>query len=180
MNVIELHIPDVKLIEPEVYYDDRGFFYESYQNDRYREQLGIKKQFVQDNFSKSKQGVIRGLHFQCNYPQGKLISVLSGEVLDIAVDMRKESPYFGKWCSTILSEKNHRQLWIPEGFAHGFLVLSKYAYFLYKCTEYYYPEFEKTVVYNDPDLGIDWGSYYNGSFQLSAKDRAGLSFYSAI
>jgi len=155
MKVLETDIPDVKIIEPAVFGDDRGFFYESY-NEKYYDEAGIKGTFVQDNHSRSIKGVLRGLHFQVNHPQGKLVRITNGEVFDVAVDIRRGSPYFGKWVGVILSSENHRQLWVPPGFAHGFCVLSEQVDFQYKCTDYYYPEDEGSVIWNDPDIGIEW------------------------
>ena len=155
MDVIETSIPDVKLIEPKVFGDERGFFMETYQAKRYQE-VGIPGPFVQDNISCSQKGVLRGLHFQNPNPQGKLISVLQGEVFDVAVDIRVGSPTFGQWAGYLLNSENKRQLWVPEGFAHGFCVTSDTALFTYKCTDYYAPENEIPLRWNDPAIGIDW------------------------
>ncbi|ASQ46405.1 dTDP-4-dehydrorhamnose 3,5-epimerase [Legionella clemsonensis] len=168
MKVLNTKIDEIKIIEPQIYGDERGFFYESFQLIRYQEMLGINDSFVQDNLSRSRQGVLRGLHFQSQHTQGKLISVLAGEVFDVAVDVRLGSPTFGQWVSAILSAENRRQLWIPKGFAHGFYVLSPSADFFYKCTDYYYPEFELAISYQDPALSIAWPC--EGEVQLSAKD----------
>lgn len=168
MKILDTKIDDIKIIEPQVYGDDRGFFYESFQVERYQEMLGINDSFVQDNLSRSRQGVLRGLHFQSQHTQGKLISVLAGEVFDVAVDIRRGSPTFGQWVSAILSAENRRQLWIPKGFAHGFYVLSASADFFYKCTDYYYPEFELAIHYQDPTIAVDWPCGDN--VQLSGKD----------
>jgi len=166
VNVIQTPLPGVLLIEPKVFGDTRGFFLESYHEDRYRE-AGIPLRFVQDNHSRSRHGVLRGLHYQVTRPQGKLVRVTAGEVFDVAVDIRPGSPSFGKWFGANLSGENHRQLWIPPGFAHGFAVLSDSADFLYKCTDYYRPEDEGGIAWDDPDLAIEW--QVNGP-QLSAKD----------
>lgn len=172
MNVIDTVIDDVKIIEPRVFGDDRGFFLETFQADRYAEQAGIKENFVQDNHSRSAKHVLRGLHFQKTNPQGKLVRVVSGEVIDVAVDIRKDSPSFGKWASTILSAENKRQFWVPPGLAHGFLVLSDSADFEYKCTEYYDPSDEGCLLWNDPEVGIEWPVE---NPLLSEKDKLGLS-----
>lgn len=155
MNVIQTALPGVLIIEPKVFGDDRGFFFESYQAERYAD-AGIAGPFVQDNVSRSVKGTLRGLHLQEPRPQGKLVGVLSGAVYDVAVDVRRGSPTFGKWIGVDLSAQNKRQLWIPPGFAHGFCVTSDSADFMYKCTEYYAPEFEQSVRWDDPELGIDW------------------------
>lgn len=156
MKIIDTKIPDIKIIEPSVYGDERGFFYESFQAIRYKELLGIKDDFVQDNISRSSLGVLRGLHYQSQQIQGKLVTVLAGKVFDVAVDIRLGSPTFGLWVGTILSGENRRQIWIPQGFAHGFYVLSPTADFFYKCTDYYHPESELTINYSDPELNINW------------------------
>ena len=168
MKILETKIPEVKIIEPLVYGDERGFFYESFQAKRYESQLGIKDSFIQDNFSRSQKGVLRGLHYQSQQTQGKLVSVLAGEVFDVAVDIRLNSPTYGNWVSVILSGENRRQFWIPKGFAHGFYVLSPTADFFYKCTDYYHPESELSINYLDPQLAIDWP--IDNDLQLSAKD----------
>lgn len=155
MNVIETSLPGVLLIEPKVFGDRRGFFMETFQAERYR-QAGIELDFVQDNLSRSTQGVLRGLHYQLNHPQGKLVSVISGEVFDVAVDIRQGSPTFGQWYGAVLNDENHRQLYVPPNFAHGFCVLSDTVDFQYKCTDYYHPEDEIGVIWNDPAIGIDW------------------------
>jgi dTDP-4-dehydrorhamnose 3,5-epimerase len=170
VNVVATTIPDVKLIEPKVFGDARGFFLESY-NRRTLAPLGIDAEFVQDNHSKSARNVLRGLHYQIRQPQGKLVRVIAGEVLDVAVDIRRGSPTFGKWVSFVLSAENKRMAWIPVGFAHGFLVRSESAEFLYKTTDYYAPEHERSIVWNDPHLAIDW--QLDGAPVLSAKDRDG-------
>ncbi|GAB4524923.1 MAG: dTDP-4-dehydrorhamnose 3,5-epimerase [Pleurocapsa sp.] len=169
MNIIKTKIPDILIIEPQVFGDDRGFFLESFNEAKFQEQTGVKTQFVQDNHSRSGQNVLRGLHYQIKQPQGKLVRVVTGEVLDIAVDIRKSSPTFGQWVGCILSAANKRQLWIPVGFAHGFVVLSETADFLYKTTDYYAPEYERSILWNDPDVGIDWK--IAGEPILSAKDK---------
>ncbi|HBZ98697.1 MAG TPA: dTDP-4-dehydrorhamnose 3,5-epimerase, partial [Pseudomonas sp.] len=156
MKVVETSIPDVLIIEPKVFGDERGFFYESFNAAAFEAATGLKRQFVQDNHSKSQRGVLRGLHYQIQQPQGKLVRVVAGEVFDVAVDLRKSSPSFGRWFGTHLSAQNQRQLWIPEGFAHGFVVLSESAEFLYKTTDYYAPEHERSLLWNDPELGIQW------------------------
>jgi len=171
MKVIETSIPDVLIIEPKVFGDERGFFYESFNAAAFEAATGLKRQFVQDNHSKSQRGVLRGLHYQIQQPQGKLVRVVAGEVFDVAVDLRKSSPSFGRWFGTHLSAQNQRQLWIPEGFAHGFVVLSESAEFLYKTTDYYAPEYERSLLWNDPELGIEWP--FDEPPQLSAKDQAG-------
>lgn len=155
MKVKELEIPGVLLIEPAVYSDERGFFMETYHADRYAS-FGLPKKFVQDNHSKSSKGTLRGLHYQLGSPQGKLVRVTSGEVFDVAVDIRKGSPWFGKWVGVILSAENKHQLYIPEGFAHGFCVTSDSAEFQYKCTDYYAPAEERSIIWNDPQIGINW------------------------
>jgi len=171
MQVFDTAIPDVKLIEPKVFGDDRGFFLESFQAERYAQQAGITLAFVQDNHSRSARNVLRGLHFQRSKPQGKLVRVVRGEVLDVAVDIRRGSPTFGNVVSETLSEENKRQLWIPPGLAHGFVVLSETADFEYKCTDYYDPSDEGSLIWNDPDLNIDWRV---SDPILSAKDAQGL------
>jgi dTDP-4-dehydrorhamnose 3,5-epimerase len=169
MIIIETNIPDVLIIEPKVFGDDRGFFLESFNAKTFAEKTGINAQFVQDNHSRSSKNVLRGLHYQIQQPQGKLVRVVSGEVFDVAVDIRRNSPTFGKWMGCILSEQNKRQLWVPEGFAHGFVVLSETADFLYKTTDYYAPEYERSIQWNDPDIGIDW--QITEIPILSAKDK---------
>ena len=172
MNVIRTEIPDVLILEPKVFGDERGFFFESYNENTFRHTTGLDVRFVQDNHSRSQKGVLRGLHYQLPpAAQGKLVRCVVGEVFDVAVDMRKSSPTFGDWVGGRLSAENKRQLWIPGGFAHGFLVLSESAEFLYKTTDYYAPEQERCILWNDPDLGIDWPLM--GDPILSVKDRAG-------
>jgi len=177
MKIIKTEIPDVLIIEPKVFGDDRGFFYESFNKINFEEATGVTAEFVQDNHSKSAKGVLRGLHYQIKQPQGKLVRVVRGEVLDVAVDIRQSSSTFGRWVGTVLSGDNKRQLWMPEGLAHGFVVLSDTAEFLYKTTDYYAPEFERCIRWDDADLSIDW--------QLSAvplvsdKDAKGVTFKEA-
>ncbi len=170
MPIIPTEIPDVLIIEPKVFGDERGFFYESFNARNFAEETGSKSQFVQDNHSKSAKGVLRGLHYQIQQPQGKLVRVVAGEVFDVAVDIRKRSPTFGQWLGVVLSADNKRQLWLPAGFAHGFLVTSDYAEFLYKTTDYYAPEFERSILWNDPAIGINWP--ISGEPVLSNKDKA--------
>lgn len=172
MQATRLAIPDVVLLQPKVFGDARGFFFESFNQRAFDEATGTQHQFVQDNHSRSAQGVLRGLHYQIEQPQGKLVRVVRGAVLDVAVDIRRSSPTFGQWVSAHLSQDNQHQLWVPPGFAHGFVVLSDSADFLYKTTDYYAPAHERCIAWNDPALGIDWG--YPGTPQLSAKDAAGL------
>jgi len=172
MQVIATAIPDVLIIEPKVFGDARGFFFESYNERAFAQATGLQLNFVQDNHSRSAQGVLRGLHYQIRQPQGKLVRVVRGSVFDVAVDLRKSSPTFGQWVGVELSESNHRQLWVPPGFGHGFLVTSASADFLYKTTDYYAPEHERCIVWNDPDIGIAWP--LGGAPQLSGKDKAGL------
>jgi dTDP-4-dehydrorhamnose 3,5-epimerase len=155
MNIIPVDLPEIVLIEPRVFEDRRGYFLETYQAQRYLDH-GIPAGFVQDNLSYSRQGVVRGLHYQLQQPQGKLVMVLQGEVIDVVVDIRPDSPHFGKWSKNTLSSENHRQLYVPPGFAHGFLVTSAMAIVLYKCTDYYNPGDEYGILWNDPNLGIDW------------------------
>lgn len=176
MKVIPTEIPDVLIIEPQVYGDDRGFFLESFNQKDFREKTGVNTTFVQDNHSMSLKNVLRGLHYQIPNPQGKLVRVVSGSVFDVAVDARQSSPTFGQWVSCVLSAENKRIFWVPEGFAHGFIVLSERAEFLYKTTNYYYPQYEKTIAWNDADLGIDWPLEIPPI--LSPKDQAGQPFKS--
>ncbi|WP_146157089.1 dTDP-4-dehydrorhamnose 3,5-epimerase [Photobacterium rosenbergii] len=175
MNVIDTKIPDVKIIEPAVFGDDRGFFMETWQQGKFSE-LVAERTFVQDNHSKSKKGILRGLHYQTENTQGKLVRVVSGEVYDVAVDIRKNSPTFGQWVGVLLSADNKRQLWVPEGFAHGFYVTSDEAEFVYKCTDYYNPNAEKSIIWNDPGLDIKWPIKENTSPLLSLKDENGEFF----
>ena len=171
-TAIPTAIPDVLTLEPKVFGDDRGFFYESFNAREFAEVSGITTAFVQDNHSKSARGVLRGLHYQIQHPQGKLVRVIDGEVFDVAVDLRKSSPTFGQWVGEILSADNHRQLWVPPGFAHGFVVLSATAQFLYKTTDYWYPAHERSLLWNDPALGIAWPIDFVP--QLAAKDAAAV------
>ena len=170
MKVTPTAIADVLIIEPKVFGDARGFFYESFNQKAFNEATGTDHQFVQDNHSRSSKGVLRGLHYQIQHPQGKLVRVVRGSVFDVAVDIRKRSPTFGQWVGVELSEDNHRQLWVPPGFAHGFLVLSDTAEFLYKTTDYYAPAHERSLLWNDPDVGVAWP--ITGEPQLAAKDAA--------
>lgn len=171
MNIIPSEIPDVLVLEPKVFGDARGFFYESY-NRRAMTEAGIPDDFVQDNHSRSAKGVLRGLHYQIQNTQGKLVRVISGSVYDVAVDLRKSSPTFGKWVGMELSAENKRMAWIPKGFAHGFVVTSDAAEFLYKTTDYWAPQFERSLLWNDPALGIAWS--LEGEPTIAAKDAAGL------
>ena len=177
MNVTRLSITDVLLFEPKVFGDERGFFYESFNQARFDEAVGRNVKFVQDNHSRSAKGVLRGLHYQIQQAQGKLVRVAAGTVFDVAVDLRASSPTFGQWVGEILSAENKRQLWIPEGFGHGFVVLSDSAEFLYKTTNYYAPQYERSIAWNDPDLAIDW--QFDGMPSLSAKDAQGSSLRNA-
>ena len=172
MKVTATAIPDVLVLEPRVFEDNRGFFLESYNQKRFDDAVGRNVHFLQDNHSRSVRHVLRGLHYQIHQPQGKLVHVIAGEVFDVAVDLRRSSPTFGKFVSMVLSAANKKQLWIPEGFAHGFLVLSEAAEFLYKTTDYYSPQDERCVIWNDPAIGIDWPK--DGKPILSAKDLLGL------
>ncbi|RCJ06768.1 dTDP-4-dehydrorhamnose 3,5-epimerase [Cupriavidus necator] len=171
MNVIATEIPDVLILEPRVFGDDRGFFFESFNARQFQDATGLVRTFVQDNHSRSARNVLRGLHYQVGRPQGKLTRVVVGEVFDVAVDLRRQSPTFGKWAGVMLSAENRRQLWIPEGFAHGFLVLSDYAEFLYKATDYWFSEGERCLLWNDPKLAIPWP--LAGEPVLAPKDAAG-------
>lgn len=171
MKVTPTTIPEVLLVEPRVFGDSRGFFYESYNERAFREAAGVAVSFVQDNHSRSRRGVLRGLHYQVRQPQGKLVRVVRGAVFDVAVDIRRGSPTFGRWVGAELSEENQRQLWVPAGFAHGFLVLSESADFLYKTTDYYAPEHERCIAWNDPELAIAWP--LAGEPVLSANDAKG-------
>ncbi len=170
MNIIPTNLPEVLLIEPKVFGDARGFFFESY-NLRALAELGLTEEFVQDNHSRSAKNVLRGLHYQIVHPQGKLVRVVAGEVFDVAVDLRRSSPTFGQWTGHRLSAENKRMMWVPPGFAHGFCVTSESAEFLYKTTDYWYPEHERCLVWNDPDLSVAWP--ISGEPLLAAKDRAG-------
>lgn len=177
MNVFSTELPDVCLIEPRVFGDDRGFFFESYNERTFQEKVGASISFVQDNHSRSRQNVLRGLHYQIEQPQGKLLRTLVGSIFDVVVDIRKSSPHFGQWIGYELSAENKRQLWVPAGYAHGFVVLSEMAEVAYKTTDYYAPQHERCILWNDPDLAIDW--QITASPILSAKDQAGVRFKSA-
>lgn len=177
MKATRLAIPEVVLIEPQVFGDDRGFFFESFNQAKFEEAIGRKVNFVQDNHSKSSKKVLRGLHYQIKQPQGKLVRVVAGEVFDVAVDIRKSSPTFGQWVGSILSSENKKQLWVPEGFAHGFVTLSETAEFLYKTTDFYSPAHERAIRWNDETIGIQWP--IDGEPSLSAKDREAKSLADA-
>ncbi|GJH35688.1 dTDP-4-dehydrorhamnose 3,5-epimerase [Paraburkholderia azotifigens] len=171
ISVTATALPEVKIIEPKVFGDSRGYFYESFNAREFAESVETDVEFVQDNHSRSAKGVLRGLHYQIEHAQGKLVRVVEGEVFDVAVDIRKSSPNFGKWVGVVLSTENHRQLWVPPGFAHGFVVLSESAQFLYKTTDYWYQAHERSIVWNDPDIGIEWPIDFEPL--LAAKDAAG-------
>ncbi|MCG9884799.1 MAG: dTDP-4-dehydrorhamnose 3,5-epimerase [Cyanobacteria bacterium] len=172
MNITPTAIPDVLLVEPQVFGDDRGFFFESFNQQKFADLTGLSLDFVQDNHSRSRRGVLRGLHYQIQQPQGKLVRAAVGEILDVAVDLRRSSPTFGQWVSARLSAENKHQLWVPAGFAHGFVVLSEVAEVLYKATAYYAPQHERSLLWNDPDLDVDW--QFEEEPLLSAKDLAGV------
>ena len=178
MKVIDTSIPDVKIFEPKVFGDDRGFFLESFNARRFHELTGLDVNFVQDNHSRSARGVLRGLHYQIEQAQGKLVRVTSGKVFDVVVDIRKSSPCFGQWVGEILSADNYRQMWVPPGFAHGFLVLEDDTEFLYKTTDYYAPEHERTIQWDDPELGIEW-PIADLEIRLSDKDEKGTALANA-
>ena len=171
MKAISTAIPEVIILEPKIFGDSRGFFYESFNQQTFNEATGLDLQFVQDNHSRSSQGVLRGLHYQIQQPQGKLVRVIQGAVFDVAVDIRKSSATFGQWVGVELNTENHRQLWVPAGFAHGFVVLSETADFLYKTTDYYAPEFERCIAWDEPTIAVDW--HYGGEPRLSGKDQLG-------
>ncbi|NEQ48933.1 MAG: dTDP-4-dehydrorhamnose 3,5-epimerase [Leptolyngbya sp. SIO3F4] len=175
MNIIPTSIPDVLIIEPEVFGDERGFFYESFNQQKFSEKTGLFCQFVQDNHSRSKQGILRGLHYQIEQAQGKLVRAIAGEIYDVAVDIRRNSTTFGRWVGAILSAENKQQLWIPPGFAHGFYVLSSSADVLYKTTDYYAPQHERSILWNDTVLAIKW-PLADSSPILSAKDQQASTF----
>jgi dTDP-4-dehydrorhamnose 3,5-epimerase len=177
MKVIQTKLPEVCIIEPQVFGDSRGFFYESFNARKFAELTGVQAEFVQDNHSKSGKNILRGLHYQIQQAQGKLVRVVSGEVFDVAVDIRKSSPNFGQWVGVNLSAENSRQLWVPPGFAHGFVVLSEQAEFLYKTTDYWAPEYERCLAWNDPEIGITWP--ISDAPLLSAKDQLGKSLSEA-
>lgn len=179
MRYTKTAIPEVVLLEPTIYGDHRGFFMETWQEQSFHENVA-NVSFVQDNHSKSTQGILRGLHYQTQNPQGKLVRVTSGSVFDVAVDMRKSSPTFGQWVGFELSEENHRILWVPPGFAHGFYVNSETAEFVYKCTNYYTPEHEHSLLWNDPEVGIEWPLINGETPSLSDKDSKGLTFQNAV
>lgn len=177
MKATQLAISDVFLLEPKVFGDERGFFFESFNQRKFEDAIGKKATFVQSNHSRSVRHVLRGLHYQIKQPQGKLVRVVTGEVFDVAVDIRRSSPTFGKWVGETLTAENKRQMWVPEGFAHGFVVLSDYAEFLYKTTDYWAPDFERCILWNDPDLNIDWS--IDAAPILSNKDQHAPYFRSA-
>ena len=177
MHVITTDLPEVLILEPKVFGDERGFFYESFNAQRFAEATGLEREFVQDNHSRSQRGVLRGLHYQVQQAQGKLVRVSAGEVYDVAVDVRRSSPTFGRWVGAHLSAENKRQMWVPQGFAHGFVVLSEFAEFLYKTTDYYAPEHERCIRWDDATLAINWP--LEDAPQLSAKDQAGVAFADA-
>jgi dTDP-4-dehydrorhamnose 3,5-epimerase len=176
MKVETTHIPGVLIVEPVIFSDDRGFFWESF-NEKEMRRIGIDAHFVQDNHSRSQCNVLRGLHYQISQPQGKLVRVVTGKVFDVAVDIRRDSPTFGKWAGVELSDENKRMCWLPPGIAHGFVVLSDFADFLYKTTDYYAQRYARTILWNDPDLGIAWP--FTGQPILSAKDAAAITFSKA-
>ncbi|MFX1802664.1 dTDP-4-dehydrorhamnose 3,5-epimerase [Paraburkholderia sp. A1RO-5] len=171
ITVTATALPEVKIIEPKVFGDARGYFYESFNGREFEELVEAGVEFVQDNHSRSAKGVLRGLHYQVQHAQGKLVRVVEGEVFDVAVDIRRSSPNFGKWVGVHLSAENHRQLWVPPGFAHGFVVISESAQFLYKTTDYWFPEHERSILWNDPEVGIEWPIDFEPL--LAAKDAAG-------
>jgi len=177
MQIVQTAIPEVLIIEPQVYGDERGFFFESFNQQKFEALTGVKTDFVQDNHSRSAVNVLRGLHYQIQQPQGKLVRVVAGEVFDVAVDLRRQSATFGKWVGVVLSADNKRQLWVPPGFAHGFLVLKEGTEFLYKTTDYYAPQHERCIRWNDPEIGIEWPLASTPA--LSAKDQLGLDFSKA-
>lgn len=177
MNIVPTGIPDVLIVEPDVFCDERGFFYESFNAARFAQATGVRRTFVQDNHSGSARHVLRGLHYQVHRPQGKLTRVVLGEVFDVVVDLRRHSRTFGQWVGVTLSADNKRMLWVPEGFAHGFLVVSEYAEFLYKSTDYWFPQHERTLLWNDPDLAIAWP--ISAPPILTARDAAGERFAKA-
>jgi dTDP-4-dehydrorhamnose 3,5-epimerase len=177
MRVTATAIPDVLILEPKVFGDARGFFYESYNQKAFQQATGLNIEFVQDNHSRSAKNVLRGLHYQIQQPQGKLVRVVQGAVFDVAVDLRKSSPTFGRWIGAELSEQNARQMWVPQGFAHGFVVLSETADFLYKTTDFYAPEYERSIIWNDPDIAIKWQEIAHPA--LSDKDKKAKLFKDA-
>jgi dTDP-4-dehydrorhamnose 3,5-epimerase len=173
IQITDTSLEDVKILRPEVFGDDRGFFMETFRDREFRENVKDVT-FVQDNHSRSGKGVLRGLHYQIRQPQGKLVRVIAGEVFDVAVDIRKSSPDFGRWAGAVLSAENKDMLWVPPGFAHGFYVMSDHAEFLYKCTQYYAPEHERVILWNDPAIGIDWPLSGSDRPLLSSKDENGV------
>jgi len=177
MQVVQTAIPEVLILEPQVFGDERGFFFESFNQQKFESLTGVKANFVQDNHSKSAVNVLRGLHYQIQQPQGKLVRVVAGEVFDVAVDLRRQSKTFGKWVGVVLSGENKRQLWVPPGFAHGFVVLKDGTEFLYKTTDYYAPQHERCIRWNDPKIGIEWP--LAGEPVLSGKDQLGLDLSKA-
>jgi len=177
MKITATVIPEVLLVEPTVFGDDRGFFYESYNAKKWQELTGLQTTFVQDNHSRSAKNVLRGIHYQIKQSQGKLVRVVVGEVFDVAVDLRRSSPTFGQWVGERLSAENKKSLWVPEGFGHGFLVLSDVAEFLYRTTDFYAPEYERCIAWNDPEIGVDWP--LDGEPLLSEKDAKGIVFSEA-
>ena len=177
MQIIPTSIPEILILEPKVFGDDRGFFFESFNERRWRDLTGVDLHFVQHNHSRSAGGVLRGLHYQIQHPQGKLVRVTTGEVFDVAVDLRKSSPHFGQWFGSLLSAENKRQMWVPPGFAHGFYVTSDVAEFLYLTTDYYAPEHERCIAWNDPDLAINWP--ISAGPIVSPKDHEGSPFKNA-
>jgi len=178
MQVKPTTIEDVKIIEPTVFGDERGFFMETWHRQKFID-IGIDAEFVQDNHSKSTQGILRGLHYQLQQTQGKLVRVIAGEVFDVAVDIRRQSPTFGQWVGVLLNADNKKMMWVPPGFAHGFYVTSEAAEFVYKCTDYYAPEYECSIAWDDPDLAIDWPLVNGQPLQLSAKDASAVRFKDA-
>jgi dTDP-4-dehydrorhamnose 3,5-epimerase len=177
MKITETAIPEVLLVEPTVFGDDRGFFYESYNAKKWQELTGLQTTFVQDNHSRSAKNVLRGIHYQIQQSQGKLVRVVAGEVFDVAVDLRQSAPTFGQWVGERLSAENKKSLWVPEGFGHAFLVLSDSAEFLYRTTDFYAPEYERCIAWNDPEIGVDWP--LDGEPLLSEKDANGTAFSKA-
>ena len=178
MQVEQTSLPGVVILTPHVFGDDRGFFMESFNQKAFAEATGCQREFVQDNHSRSRQGVLRGIHYQLEQPQGKLVRVAQGRVWDVTVDLRRDSAHYGQWVGVELSADNNRQLWVPEGFGHAFVVMSETADFLYKTTDYYHPESERCIRFDDPDLGIEWPAL-PVAFALSAKDQEGSSLVSA-
>ncbi|GLX77576.1 dTDP-4-dehydrorhamnose 3,5-epimerase [Thalassotalea insulae] len=178
MKIIDTNIADVKILEPKIFGDDRGFFLETFRAEWFKKNVADVS-FVQDNHSKSSKGILRGMHYQIKNTQGKLVRVISGEVYDVAIDLRQSSPSFGQWFGTLLSAENKRQLWVPEGFAHGFYVTSQSAEFVYKCTDYYAPEYERSILWNDQELNINWPIKQSTPPILSAKDQIGELFKDA-